>query len=549
MPSPQSSTRLRTWVALGATLGAAALSAVVLAERLASLYAPSFLLPENILLHLLGAVPNFIFRPYFILFLHGGYVYGAAFLPLLLWRRSRRWTLLALRALVAALAAWVAAMACATAYALDRSWGLLPGLLALPMAALLARWRRWRSVSTYLLAAGFALGTLLAQGFYSLPFHDDFEQFPSPLWAFLPPVGIAVLVAGALCLMRPPTIAEGWRRRGLEIWGLLTCALACGIGVAAEMRGMQVREPTPQGSRILNDWAYDVYVTGDPPQLVWTDRRKIHVMTGPYGGERERYTVLDHHSFYAERIVPSQDHGFYFLGLNHFEWWKEPRGGERLTQMPTERYPVPAWLHEDSSTTWTVDDDPVTGRFVSISEYYSHYAVIDRRTRQPTALGVLSSAFWPFWYFTADPQRRVLYATSALDDGGLYELDLDTLSWTHRASNLYVYETELDKQQGLLWGVRSLTGEVVAVDTATYEMRHRLPVQFGLRGMDRDPDSGDVYVCSEIYGDIFRIDTRAVAVSHVGWCGRLCRSLYFDSPRRTLWVATRDGICRISTGE
>src|SRR5262249_51398497 len=134
-----------------------------------------------------------------------------------------------------------------------------------------------------------------------------------------------------------------------------------------------------------------------------------------------------------------------------------------------------------------------------------------------------------------------------LDDGGLYEMNLDSLALSREAKNLYLYETILDPERGLLWGVRPLTGEVVSVDTRTYEMRHRVPVQFGLRDLQRDPESGDLYTCSEIYGDIFRIDGHSQTVSRVGWCGRLCRDMFLDAPRKMLWVATRDGICRIPT--
>ena len=69
----------------------------------------------------------------------------------------------------------------------------------------------------------------------------------------------------------------------------------------------------------------------------------------------------------------------------------------------------------------------------------------------------------------------------------------------------------------------------MAIDTRTYEMRHRVSVQFGLRDLQRDPDSGDLYTCSEIFGDVFRIDRHTLRSSRVGWCGRLCRGLYVDS--------------------
>src|SRR5262249_2715921 len=114
-----------------------------------------------------------------------------------------------------------------------------------------------------------------------------------------------------------------------------------------------------------------------------------------------------------------------------------------------------------------------------------------------------------------------------------------------KAANLYLYETMLDPGAGLLWGTRPLTGEVIGVDTRTFAIRHRIPVEATVRDIQRDVGTGDLYTCSFLFGDVWRIDRRTLMPSKIGWCGRVCRNLFLDSPRQTLWVATADGICRI----
>lgn len=532
-------------IAWGVSAGAASVSILTLLDALTVRSTPVPALPEILLLTLLGSVPKFTFGAYFSLFANYRYL---LFLPLgflLIWPRTRRVSWAVLGAAVFLVAAWIAALACATAYALDRSTVLLPGMVAVPVTALLCAWRRWRLASTLLLCSGLALGTLFAQAFYAFPFQDDYPRLVHPIWGFAPPVATSLIALLLLTWVRRPRPSGAWLRNAVCQWGLMTCGIASAMAFGAEWRGMREREPDPPGARFLDDWAYDVHVTGDPPQLVWTDRRKIHVLTDPYGDRHERYTVDDDEAYYVERIWSSPTGGFYIQGDRKLDWWQTPAPGSRLSYRPAARYRFPEWLNADSSTTWTIGEDPMTRRLFTVGEYYSRYAVIDRDSGDLVGHGNISNALWPFWHFTASPDNRALYMTSALDDGALYEMNLDTLAVQRKARHLYVYKAALDAQQDLLWGIRPLTGEVVAIDTRTYQMRHRVPVQFGLRDLQRDPDSGDIYACSEIFGDVFRVDSRTLAVARVGWCGRLCRGLFVDSARHTLWVATRDGICRI----
>lgn len=532
----------------GATCGAAAVSVLTALHFIASHFDLSLTLPEVLLLRLLGSVPTFTFGVYFALSRHD-YLYFLPAAILLLWSSTRRILFVALTAVIFLVAAWVAAMASGSAYLLDQRAGLFPGIAGLCIAILLSAWRRWRATSTIVLAAGFAFGTLLAQGFFAFPFQDAFDRMLNPIWGFAPPVAVAAGVVLLLTFSRPPRPRVEWRREAMRQWGLITCCLACIVFVGSELRGLRIREPEPAGSRIFDDWAYDVEITGNPPQLVWTDRKLIHVLENVYGAPQQRYTIDDKASYYVERIWTSPTDGFYIQSSGKLDWWKEPAPGERVSNLPAVTYYLPESIMADSSTTWTIVEDPPTGRLFTSGEYYSQYAVFDRDQGTVVATGTISNAVWPFWHFTGDPDRRVLYATSALDDGNFYEMNLDSLAIERKATGLYVYKTELDAEKELLWGIRPLTGEVVAIDTRTYEMRYRIPVQFGLRGLARDPSSGDLYACSEFFGDVFRVDTNTRAVSRLGWCGRLCRNVFLDSERQTLWVATRDGVCRIDTGD
>jgi len=531
-------------IAWGASAGAAAVSILTLLDALAVRSTPAPALPEILLLSLLGSVPKFTFGTYFWLFTNDRYL---LLLPLgffLFWPRTRRVSWAVLGAVLFVVAAWIAAMACATAYALDRSAGLWSGLVAVPVTALICSWRRWRLTSTVVLVGGLALGTLCAQAFYAFPFQDAYPRLVHPIWGFAPPVATSLIALSVLTWVRRPRSSGTSWQNTVRQWGLMTCGIASVIAFGAEWQGMREREPSG-GARFLDDWAYDVHITGDPPQLVWTDRSKIHVLTDPYGDRHERYTVDDDEAYYVERIWRSPTDGFYIQGDRKLNWWPTPAPGSRLSYRPAARYRFPEWLNAHSSTTWTIGEDPKTRRLFTVGEYYSRYAVIDRDSGDLVGHGNISNALWPFWHFTASPANRALYITSALDDGALYEMNLDTLAVQRKARHLYIYKAALDEQQGLLWGIRPLTGEVVAIDTRTYQIRYRVPVQFGLRDMQRDRDSGDIYTCSEIFGDVFRVDSRTLGVSRIGWCGRLCRGLFVDSERQTLWVATRDGICRM----
>src|SRR5262249_31727313 len=141
---------------------------------------------------------------------------------------------------------------------------------------------------------------------------------------------------------------------------------------------------------------------------------------------------------------------------------------------------------------------------------------------------------------------RIAYVSTGIEGGWLYEFNLDSLQITRRAPSLYVYETVLDPAARLLWGARPITGEVIAIDPRSLEIRQRIAVEPTIRDITIDPQSGDLFTCSFLSGNVFRVDRRTERATQIGWCGRLCRNLYFDVPRNVLWVATGDGVCRIA---
>jgi hypothetical protein len=138
---------------------------------------------------------------------------------------------------------------------------------------------------------------------------------------------------------------------------------------------------------------------------------------------------------------------------------------------------------------------------------------------------------------------RIAYLSSGMLDGGLYELNLDSMVVTPKASALYLYEAVMDPNGQVLWGARPISGEVVGLDLRTSRVLHRIRTGFGARDIQRDPRNGDLYTCT-LWGDVYRVVGTSLAPSKVAWCGRICRNLFLDSERHVLWAATNDGICR-----
>jgi hypothetical protein len=439
------------------------------------------------------------------------------------------------------------AMACAViagsaAYILAPSIAPFLPLLSFLPAILLAR-RPMRPVAPLAtLAAGLAIGAFAAQ---------------MPMVAIQPPVGVVsplngFLFAAAVSLLAAWVVSRWAGRRPARFssgrfWGLCAFVVYTVFVIGYEAYALRARSLEGPTTRVYDGWAYDLHVLGDPPALLWTNRDTLQVLENPYGDAPHRY-VLNDDAIRAERIWPAADGGFYLQADGPIGRWKAPSAGQPFAHEPAAWLTPPDWVFGvvGPDSPGTSVEDAATKRVLLVSAFQSHYAVMDRDTWTMQTKGVLSDTVWGWWYSTIDPIGRVALISAAVGDGGLYELNLDSLRVRALGLGFHVYEMVLDPPAGLLWGIRPITGEVLAIDRRTQEIRHRIPVEPTARDLTRDPDTGDLFTCALLSGDVFRIDPRTETASKIGWCGRFCRNLDIDSRRRTLWAATADGVCRIA---
>ncbi len=413
--------------------------------------------------------------------------------------------------------------------------GVLAVVLAVPVALLLARIPRWPLSAMVVVAGGVTFGAAIG-----VLFNDDTFAAWGVENRFLASTSLSLMIAltiAAFDRTRAPMTA--WRVAGM--WGLSAVTLSSVAMVT--LVGVQLHRASADSSaRFVDDWAYDLVLTGDPPQLVWADKNRVHALTDPYGASHDHY-LLSESATFPQRIWPSATDGFYVQTLHGVDWWPAPRGDQRIPPEPAVRYPKPAEIRDGPP--WGFAEDTARNRVFLASEWQSYFAVMDHDTAAVTARGRIGTAFWPAFHATPDPAARALYLSSCMEEGTLYKVDLDTLQVTASAPSLFLYETVLDATRHLLWGSRPITGELLGIDTETLEVRRRIPLTFGNRDLTRDPVTGDLYTCAFLSGEVFRVDVSTGAVSQLGLCGRLCRNLVVDPARQSVWVATRDRICRL----
>ena len=454
----------------------------------------------------------------------------------LVWRQSRHVTVRILTMVLTPLVAWVFGVVQIIAYSYHHGLGLLPVPIAALIAVLLARWQRLRIGSMVILAAGLSIAMVepLVSG-------DDRNFIVEPLPRFTSIAAVFLLVSWLTSRFSDAPSATPVRRF-VGLWGLTAVCLGSLFFTAGT--AIDLSAPEKSSNRHMDDWAYDLLIIGEPSQIVWTDKTRIQVLTDVYGSAHERYELDMATSDYPQRIWPSPVDGFYVQTRGQLGWWRTPEDGERISARPAHVYHPPMPDFGDEPAPYALGEDPVRRQLITISEWYSEYAVIDRDSGALTVKGRLSNTIWPYWQVTPDPSRRVFYLTSCMEDGGLYELNLDSLGITKRISNLFLYRMAPDPEGGLFWGVRPLTGELLGLDIESFEVRYRIHLGFGIMDVQRDPRTGDLYTCSFLDGEIFRVNPRTREYSTIGRCGRLCRNLLIDSRTDMLWVATRDGICR-----
>jgi hypothetical protein len=525
--------RAGAWIGEGAAFGAVgACATLVIYGAMRS--RPEWLAwPEYVIVRVLESGLGLLLEPYVLLVERRGYVLLPFIAALLIWRRTRRILVAALGAVVMIESARLAALACFSTYVMQPTAGLLTVPVAAVPAAYIAWRRRWPVLAVAVFAFGLCAGVALA-----LPLQHDYPAIVSPLHRFVPSALASLACAWVIArwLIDP---AERGLRRFRRLWGLCSIAVSCLFMIAITTSWFRPRPAPP--TRLLGGSAYDVYVTGTPPVLVWTDTEHVHVVTDPYGAARDGYELSAADGRTPQRIWASPSDGFYVQMQGSIGWWKAPPRGQRIASAPAVTFQDD--ILQDGSP-WAFAEDPSTRRVFMMSQWQSHYAVMDRDTGALTTTGRFSTALQGAWHATPDLPARRVYISSALADGNLYELDLDSLAIVRRAGAVDVHEMVLDPERHLVWGARPLTGQVVGLDDTSLRVRYRIHAGFATRDLQRDPRSDVLYTCS-MPGDVFRIDSERHVAERLTWCGRLCRNLYLDVERETLWAATDDGICRI----
>jgi hypothetical protein len=526
--------RFERLVGDGAFLGTATAYLTLLGYTFTARWLPSWVVvPERILLEVMGSGLGLFFEPIDLLIVRRGYLWLPIVAVVLAWRRTRPVAAVLLSAAVLIESARLAALGCFSLYVMDHAFGLLAAPLAVIPAALLTRWRRWSILSSVVLAFGLCLGVGLG-----VVFQHDFPDIVSPLNRFVP-IALATILIALLVSIRVPAVSSTSVGRLVRIWGLLGFSVSCTLIIVVASDWLRPRDPSPH--RFLPYSSYDVFITGASHDLVWTDTEDIHVLTNPYGDGHERYVLAGGNHRTPQRIWPSPTDGFYVQMLLSVGWWQEPPKGQRISQDPAVQYRND--LMRDGSPCAFVED-PVTRSVFMVNQWGSRYFVMDRDSGATRETGYFSTAFMGAWHATADLPSRVAYVSSALEDGGVYELNLDAMTIARRASALDLYETVFDQKMQVLWGARPVTGEVIGVGGGAFDVLYRFRTGFGSRDLQRDPNTGDLYTCS-LVGEVFRVDVASGTAAPVAWCGRLCRNLFLDPQRDTLWVATDDGVCRV----
>ena len=452
---------------------------------------------------------------------------------------------------LAALSAYGAAVAGELSYALQPILGLLSLVLAPLAGALFSRTPRWTIEAMLVLTAGLALGVLASQQVFVV--QSSVGHVLQPFPAFLCFSGLSV-IAARIVLRFQKTRHGGFGLRFLRMSGLSAACFCAVFSVAYESYQLRPRVPSPATKFVLEGPAYDVHLIGDRPDVVWTNRDYTQVLQDAYGTTHRRYSLEqeqkdpgDVHK--AERIWPSVD-GFYVQFEPLVGFWSVAPGqsipvqATQWQQFPDMGPETPQYEKETPETAAFVED-PLTRRFLAVTEWYSHYAIVDRASHAVKARGSFSNALWPWWSATVDPSARLAYVSTALEGGWLYEFDLDLLRVVRKAPNVFFYETAIDSKAGMLWGVRPLCGDLVGLDARTLEFRHRIPVESTVRDIELDQSTGDLYTCSFLSGNVYRVDRDVLRASQIGWCGRMCRNLFLDSRRKVLWVASVEGVCQI----
>jgi hypothetical protein len=349
--------------------------------------------------------------------------------------------------------------------------------------------------------------------------------------------GRAALAVHATALVAA-SAALRWPRRRLLIKRAAPLLVACDVLLLVGSWWLHVRAAaarTRSGDRYAAVRAYNVLVVGREPTLVFTDQARIWRIAAPYGEGAPSPELLPINAKgLPERLIPSVDPDRPYIAFSAGGAARLTVGDATLTRFQDERASHAAFIAED----------PVAKRLLVLNEWDGRAVAFRTDGAAPPALFHLFDAAWPVPSLCVDAAARRGYATSALLDGSLAVIDLDSLTVLERVPNLYLYSTVLDPDRRLLWGVRALPGELVALDPATLKIQKRIALQPGTRGLVLDPRRGQLWVSSYPFGDLFRVDAASARVLEVGSCGWGCRGISLDAAHDTLWAASQEGIFR-----
>jgi hypothetical protein len=279
--------------------------------------------------------------------------------------------------------------------------------------------------------------------------------------------------------------------------------------------------------------AYDVRIAGGA--LYFTDQEHLWQIAAPYSPAPSPPQMVELRTpGMPERMIAGDD--ALFVAVSAGGALRIGDGTRRAFQ--ADEVLNAAWLSLD----------PARRRLFVLAEWSGLFAAFPLDGGAPAWLQVFD-ARWPWPSLYCDVAARRGYATSAFLDGSLAVIDLDTLQIIDRRPRQFFYVSAGDPDHHLLWAVRALPGELVAVDERTLEIRRRVPLRTGARGLAFDSHARQLFVSTYPFGDLFRVDADSGRVLEAGACGWRCRSLFFDEDRRTLWAASQEGIFRFRVDE
>ena len=462
---------------------------------------------------------------------------GAAWAALLAWRRTRSAAGAASRAILTLAAAWGVAAVFLLVHTLHGGLGLAAVAAAVPPALLLARLR-----VPSLGGAGVFAGVAAWAMVYPLASADDRRALVQPVPEYLAVLAVGLLAGWAWSRFADRRPAGATRRR-VTLWGVAALVLATAAFTGAFAWGVRPRPPSPHV--VIDAWAYDLALVGSPPRLVWADKTTIHAMIDPYGARAHRVVLDAGGADYPQRIWPSAAGGFFVQNRGTLSWWAAPEPHLPPSPEPAFRYALPLGAGGNKAPSpYGVYEDLARDRLFVVGEWWSEYAFLDRATGQTLEVGRLPGGIWPYWQVTPDPSRRAVLLSSCAEDGGVVSLDLDTGRATRVAENLFAYRIVPDAANDRAWAVRPGTGELLELDPRDFRIRRRQHLGWGVRELQVDPRTGALYTCTLLEGEVLAVEPATGDARSLGRCGRYCRHLFVDAERRSLWAATRDGICR-----